>query len=511
MTETSDPDDSSDDEDDAESVATMSAALSSASSGVTDLTAAREQRELRERKGFYCAMREGERVPSTELQGASPWMRLDALHDALAQTRRLSSAHLHYLLAVIARSHRPCGYVTADYNDATPPSLTDWSRWLRGVSKQNIYRIREELHTWRVISYVENDPMRVAINPVWETWDAAIFEAHEAHRGSGRLPARDTARDAKPTSRRNLARLRSTSQYATGEAQGKTFVISADYTASSQEITERNLSGLLSSSQEITDDTSEAAAIADSRTAPLTLNTLTLSSLDTLSSIHSAAVPAAPSPLAQDTPAPLAPNDEVDGVTANETPATSTAPAKEPAKAAKAPKPKPPRELSPDHQYRVDLLAAIEQANGGMKSPNRDREWAAAGKFFHRPAGAAPIEQVVACYTTERQRPKWDSEYLSLTALLSHFDPYLRNPAGYARAIERARAAADGMYDQPRDQRETRDERRDSGNNGGNGHAKTHQQRGIAAGADRGHAPGMASASGDGLNKWESWARDHGY
>lgn len=115
-----------------------------------------------------------------------------------------------------------------------------------------------------------------------------------------------------------------------------------------------------------------------------------------------------------------------------------------------------PRELSPDHQYRVDLLAAIEAVNEGVKAPKRDAEWAAAGKFYAWTGGAPAIATVVACYEITRRAPAWDTAYLSLMTLVGAFGPYLRNPANYAAGIERKRAAAGGEYEAKRAQQSMR-------------------------------------------------------
>lgn len=92
-------------------------------------------------------------------------------------------------------------------------------------------------------------------------------------------------------------------------------------------------------------------------------------------------------------------------------------------------KPAPVRELTANQRYRVDLLKAIVELRGGEQPPNRQQEWAAAGRFYRLVNGKpTPIETVIACYRAEMQRPAWDSTYLSLMSLLSHYSAYIRNP-----------------------------------------------------------------------------------
>ena len=125
------------------------------------------------------------------------------------------------------------------------------------------------------------------------------------------------------------------------------------------------------------------------------------------------------------------------------------------------PSPKKSRELSAKDQYRVDLLARVTACNDGAKPPNRAQEWAAAARFWTwgKDGTPADIEQVAACYSEERRRPKWDSAYLSLQIVYGCLGAYLRSPTNYRKAIERARAAADGTLDErtrAREREETR-------------------------------------------------------
>ena len=133
---------------------------------------------------------------------------------------------------------------------------------------------------------------------------------------------------------------------------------------------------------------------------------------------------------------------------ASDTPATPSSSESSPEKPAR--KPRKERELSPDHQYRVTLLAAIDEARGG-KSPNHDAEWSAAGKFYRWNNGQpAAVDDIAACYALELQRPKWDSDTPLLNVLLRTYGAYVKNRANFRAGIERARAAADGKYDAPR-------------------------------------------------------------
>jgi hypothetical protein len=107
--------------------------------------------------------------------------------------------------------------------------------------------------------------------------------------------------------------------------------------------------------------------------------------------------------------------------------------------------------LTPDHQYRVDLLAALTEARGG-KERNHGADWKAAGDFYAMAEGTPPIEQVVAWYREEMQRPKWDTGYPDLCPLgVGPYRAFVRSEENYRQAIKRARLAADGKLGQQGD------------------------------------------------------------
>ncbi|HUY77937.1 MAG TPA: hypothetical protein VMV29_14285, partial [Ktedonobacterales bacterium] len=112
---------------------------------------------------------------------------------------------------------------------------------------------------------------------------------------------------------------------------------------------------------------------------------------------------------------------------------------------------KAPRVLTPDEQYRVDLLAALAEARGG-KEGNHGADWKAAGAFCALSEGTPPIEHVVAWYREEMQRPKWDTGYPDLHQLtVGAYRAYVRSAENYRQAIVRARLAADGKLGQQGD------------------------------------------------------------
>lgn len=114
-------------------------------------------------------------------------------------------------------------------------------------------------------------------------------------------------------------------------------------------------------------------------------------------------------------------------------------------------KPRKERELSPDHQYRVDLIAAVSKVRG-CASPNKNAEWGAAGKFFRWNGDtSAPIDDVVTCFTIEQRAPHWDTNTLTLNDLIKPYGAYLRSgQTAFENAIKRKRDAANGEYDKPR-------------------------------------------------------------
>lgn len=112
------------------------------------------------------------------------------------------------------------------------------------------------------------------------------------------------------------------------------------------------------------------------------------------------------------------------------------------------------RELSPDHQYRVNLLAVITAANDGIKTAPHDLEWKAAGQCYAWPTGPIPVETVADCYSITRQLPKYDVDDLKLNDLVNgrrHLNAYLRSGRdAYLKGIERSRKAANGtLHDDP--------------------------------------------------------------
>lgn len=115
-----------------------------------------------------------------------------------------------------------------------------------------------------------------------------------------------------------------------------------------------------------------------------------------------------------------------------------------PPKATKAQK--PAEELTPRKQYQIALMDAVTEANGA-RPPEHDKQWGAAGTLFDR---GVPLETAIACYREEVRRPKWDSGYCPVTAVLTNHAAYQRSPDNFRRGIERQRAAADGQYDKPR-------------------------------------------------------------
>jgi hypothetical protein len=109
---------------------------------------------------------------------------------ALIRARGLSASHVRYVLCVLEYSSGPHphpGYaLIRNVGGMRLPTIQNWCAWLGGMKPQQVYALRRELAAARVIHFVEGDPAKVALNPRWETWDAAVFQARPSRVGAGR-------------------------------------------------------------------------------------------------------------------------------------------------------------------------------------------------------------------------------------------------------------------------------------------------------------------------------------
>ena len=96
--------------------------------------------------------------------------------------------------------------------------------------------------------------------------------------------------------------------------------------------------------------------------------------------------------------------------------------------------------------YRVALLALIAKENAlsnPRSLPQYDGQWKAAGQFY---VEHVSVDDALDFYRSERMRPYWRSNVLTLQTLFTHLGAWRADRAEYLRGIASSREAASGAY-----------------------------------------------------------------
>lgn len=110
-----------------------------------------------------------------------------SLMEGLARAHRLSGNDLRFILMVLTHSTaRVKRYAVRSVWNQEPPSVTEWGQML-GWHKSQVCNVRRRLVDLGVLTAVDGDATRLAVNLKVDEWDASLF-AIQKQRGQGRKP-----------------------------------------------------------------------------------------------------------------------------------------------------------------------------------------------------------------------------------------------------------------------------------------------------------------------------------